>query len=265
MLEGLYRRQSVEKTMREISAIRKQYDVDLFAFYDPIFAHCGSRMREYYEGLKKYGLLGKIFLYVQFMAGAFDEEMARIISGMFAYRIYFGFESGSEKILRFLKTGIATVEDNRRVCRLADKYDLRIDTCFMIGVPGETVEDLEQTENFIRQEYLNHVQISHTVPQPGTALWNYCLEKGLIPPGPIDWDIMEPKPHDTDANLIYLNPGLEKAVYLQINQRIRDLAEEKTRQGQERVQEKFDRDCAVVDENKSLEFQVSCEAVKHHS
>lgn len=56
----------------------------------------------------------------------------------------------------------------------------------MIGNPTETLDDIELTRRFIRTNRLNAAMIHVTTPYPGTKLWEYCSEKGLIPQN-IDW------------------------------------------------------------------------------
>lgn len=243
--EGRVRKQSIKKTMKELMHIKKKYNVELIAFYDPIFAHNSEELNKFYGALSETGLLGDCFFYMQFFAKGFDEKMADILSRMLAYRIYFGFESGSEEVLSLLKNKKVSISDNIKVSRLAQKYSLRLDTCFMIGVPGETEEDLQTTERFIEEQYLNYVQVAHTVPQPGTPLWDYCIKEKLLPLS-IDWNIMEPKPDISDEDLIYINPELDKGLYMEYNRRINRLAKQKTEIGKTLVSGRFKRDLAVI-------------------
>jgi len=55
-----------------------------------------------------------------------------------------GFESGSDKVLKIMKKGI-TVDQSRRFARGARKAGILIHGDFIIGMPGETKETIEQT------------------------------------------------------------------------------------------------------------------------
>jgi radical SAM superfamily enzyme YgiQ (UPF0313 family) len=52
----------------------------------------------------------------------------------------------------------------------------------MVGSPTETIEDLEKTLSFIRSHKFDHVGVHITTPFPGTALWDWCLKRKIIPP-----------------------------------------------------------------------------------
>ena len=247
--EGPRRVQSIEKTFYDLKNIWEKYKFEVVAFNDSIFSDNSEDLKNFYGALEKSGCLHKWFLYLMFFAKDFDEETAKILSNMLAYRVYFGLDGCAENTLRILKCNRVSIEDHRRVTRLAEKYKLRLDTGFMIGAPGETEQDLIDTENFIRNEYLNYVQINHTVPMPGTPLWSYAKRKGLIAE-PIDWDVVEPKPHIPDEKLIYLNPGLDKNIYLKYNERLNRLAEQKRKQEKLLFKEGFQKDLALIQRRK---------------
>jgi len=58
--------------------------------------------------------------------------------------IFFGFESGSQRILELLKKGI-TPEQSVRAGRICKENKLLIFANYMLGMPTETLEDLDKT------------------------------------------------------------------------------------------------------------------------
>lgn len=50
----------------------------------------------------------------------------------------------------------------------------------MIGNPSETLEEIRMTEQFIEESSLNEFHVSITTPFPGTELWTWAKERGLI-------------------------------------------------------------------------------------
>jgi len=96
-------------------------------------------------------------------------------------RVSIGFESGSQKILDFLKCGSVTVEDHIKAVKLCKSYGFFTTGTFMIGNPGETKTDLEQTLDLIKKLKLDGGgTIGITTPFPGTDLWEYAQRRGLI-------------------------------------------------------------------------------------
>jgi len=93
-----------------------------------------------------------------------------------------GLESGCNKILRYLKKGTVTVDDNMRAIELSKKYKIPLMGSFMIGNPQERIEDLEKTLKFIRNYRSNPylAPLSYiTTPFPGTELWEYAKKRGI--------------------------------------------------------------------------------------
>ena len=95
-------------------------------------------------------------------------------------RLIFGLESGSDKILGFLKGNSVKVEDNKRALILCKKYGITTSSGFIVGTPGETVSDLRETYEFMRKYPLDNSQVYILTPYPGTKMWGIAEEQGLV-------------------------------------------------------------------------------------
>jgi anaerobic magnesium-protoporphyrin IX monomethyl ester cyclase len=100
--------------------------------------------------------------------------------------IYFGIESGSEKILKLIKKGITpkmVLELNQRM----RKEGIQPHYSFMAGFPTETEEDIRETRNLIKrlkQENPRAVvwKVNKYTPYPGTELFEVAVKHGFKPP-----------------------------------------------------------------------------------
>ena len=91
-----------------------------------------------------------------------------------------GLESGSERIRQeILKRGY-TNDDFLKVVSLARKHGLEIFVYNMIGLPGESLTDHEETVQLNRQCQPDGHHTGIFYPYPGTELYTTCLKKGLI-------------------------------------------------------------------------------------
>lgn len=104
-------------------------------------------------------------------------------------KVNFGFESGSQKVLDILNKHIK-VEQIEKAVNLCRKHKMMVIGTFMIGNPGETLDDINKTRELIRRLPLHHVGISLTTPFPGTELWRMCEDKGRIPEH-LDWTVFD--------------------------------------------------------------------------
>lgn len=83
--------------------------------------------------------------------------------------VYFGIESGSEKVLKHMKKGI-NLDEVRSAVESARKYGLKIAGSFIVAYPGEEEEDFQDTLDFADELMLDDYFISIAEPLPGTDL-----------------------------------------------------------------------------------------------
>ena len=89
-------------------------------------------------------------------------------------------ESGKNETLQRIHKPV-TIEESENVVRLIRKCcDLPINGFFIIGFPFETIGDMQVTINFAKQLNLDWSTLANLQPHPGSELYQYCLDKGLI-------------------------------------------------------------------------------------
>ena len=133
-------------------------------------------------------------------------------------QIGFGMESGSPKILTYLKNNRVTVEQNQKAVDACKKTGIRTFASFMIGSPGETRQDMEMTVDFILASGLDDVEVMITTPYPGSRLWKDCEERGLINRR-FTWDMYNTAPTGVSASDLFSGDEI-KEIYRDINCRI---------------------------------------------
>lgn len=104
-----------------------------------------------------------------------NEEMLYWMKKAGCKRIYFGVESGSEKILEVLNKK-TVVDTSIEALLLVKKYDIQTSGFFMIGVPGETLEDIELSIDFAIKAKLDFIAIGKFTPYPGTSFFDQFKE-----------------------------------------------------------------------------------------
>jgi anaerobic magnesium-protoporphyrin IX monomethyl ester cyclase len=92
--------------------------------------------------------------------------------------IWFGVESGSARILEKLNKKI-TLEQISHAFKLCKQEGMQLACSFMVGIPGETVEDMEATFKFARKLDPDWCQFNTYVAVPGSKLYDEIMENGL--------------------------------------------------------------------------------------
>ena len=90
-----------------------------------------------------------------------------------------GFESGSQRILNNVRKGIS-IEGARTFSKAARETGVQIHGTFILGLPGETRETMEETMRFAREIDPYSLQVSLAAPYPGTALYDEAKREGWL-------------------------------------------------------------------------------------
>src|SRR3954452_21395954 len=90
-----------------------------------------------------------------------------------------GYESGDPQILKNIKKG-ATVERARQFTKDCHKLGLVIHGDFILGLPGETRETINNTIAFAKELDVETIQVSVAHAYPGTELYDYAVKNGFM-------------------------------------------------------------------------------------
>jgi radical SAM superfamily enzyme YgiQ (UPF0313 family) len=106
------------------------------------------------------------------------EEMVGWMKAAGCRRIHLGIESGSDRVLKLMNKK-TTVEKSERAVQLIHKNGIEIVGYFLLGYPGETLEEIQETVAFSRRLPLEFAQYSVFTPMPGTIDYFSSMRSGL--------------------------------------------------------------------------------------
>jgi len=129
-------------------------------------------------------------------------EMFSIMKRAGCYKVPFGVESGSQKVLDAVGKGI-TLEAIERAVRLAGEAGLETECNFMLGLPTETQADAFSSFRFAKRLKADYVKFAITIPLPGTRLFSALEAEGRILSR--DWGLFN---YATDPALLYAHDSI---------------------------------------------------------
>ena len=88
-----------------------------------------------------------------------------------------GYESGNQQILHNIKKGLRT-DVARQFTRDCHDLGIVIHGTFILGLPGETLETIEETINYAKEINPHTIQVSLAAPYPGTFLYKQATDNG---------------------------------------------------------------------------------------
>lgn len=201
---------SVEHICGEVNELIDKYKVNAIQIWDDIFTINKKRLREMADAFKKEGINEKVEFSCQPRVNLIDDEMCEKLKEIGIVSVGFGFESGSDKILNYLKAGSATVEQNKTAIKTCKKHGLKVFGSFMFGSPGETLEDIRQTLDLIDFMGDNDVDLIWafiSTPFPATEFWAVAKSRGKVNDDNMDWDILS---HSSVENPLLLDDSVDR-------------------------------------------------------
>ncbi len=172
---------SAEYVVREMKEISEKYkNVEGIVIWDDLFIADKKRVKNILELMKKEGLNERFYFSSTARANLMDIEICKILKEMNVKAISFGLESGSDKILSYLKGGNVTVKQNRNAIKIAKKSGFFTSGYFIIGSPGETEDDLKQTLSLMQDKNLDTAMVFQLTPFPGTVVWEDAKKMNMV-------------------------------------------------------------------------------------
>jgi radical SAM superfamily enzyme YgiQ (UPF0313 family) len=139
-----------------------------------------------------------------------DEEMLRLMGRSGCTLISWGIESGNELILKKAHKGYK-MEQAHRALRWAKQAGIKNWGYFIIGLPGETVETIQETMALSKALPLDIALFHVAAPYPGTPFFFEVVENGWFRPG-TNWEEVD---MDQATVLDYGNLKAEDLLYWQ--------------------------------------------------
>jgi radical SAM superfamily enzyme YgiQ (UPF0313 family) len=115
-----------------------------------------------------------------------DAEMQSLMGQAGCHMFSWGIESGSEAVLTQARTG-ANPAKAAQALRWAKQAGIKNFGYFIIGLPGETVETIQQTISFSKKLPIDFAIFHIAAPYPGTPFFYDVVENGWFRPG-TNWE-----------------------------------------------------------------------------
>jgi radical SAM superfamily enzyme YgiQ (UPF0313 family) len=176
-----YRHMSPERIIEEIKWYIYKYKVKEICFYDDVFTVNSNHVTDLVKLLAPL----KIHWTCETRTNLVDRTLLGMMKDAGCYSISYGLESGSRSVLNNIDK-MVTVEQNTEALHLT--HDVGIETVgyFMVGSPGETCQDIEQTVRWAQKQPLDYAQFAITTPLPGSRLYEEWFMR--YPGRQIGWD-----------------------------------------------------------------------------
>jgi len=178
---------SVKRIIHEIDYFIENFKIKYFYFADDDFFMNKKRILDFCDFLIKNNY--KLKWSCQSSVKSADIKILQKAKESGCVQIGFGFESGSDRILKLLKGDKFSIKENYDAISNCNKIGIDVLGCFIIGTPGETIEDIKKTAEFIIINKINQLGLFMATPFPGTKLFKLAKENNLLPEN-FNWNMI---------------------------------------------------------------------------
>ena len=157
---------SADYVCKELKEIKEKYEFNAVLFFDDVFTLKPKRLKKICNFLKEEGMLWRCFV----KSNTVNEKMLEMMAQSGCKEIGMGIESGSEKLLEEIYKG-NTVDQGKRVIEWAHNAGIRVKGFFIVGMPGESYDTIEETKQFINDCPCDDYDFSLLTVLPGSKIW----------------------------------------------------------------------------------------------
>jgi len=170
---------SLDRIIEDIKAAKEKYKVNTLVVWDDNFFVDMNRayaLLDYCEQLDiKFEFANSFPVY------RMDENLIMRLKRAGVEVASLAIESGCQRVLNeVMHKGHVKLEMVRKAIELLHKHGFYVKGMFVIGLPGETKAELEETVEFIKTAGLNWVDVFSASPIAGSELYEICKKNNYL-------------------------------------------------------------------------------------
>ncbi len=164
-----FRRRSVDSVVAEIKYLTKKFGMKAFFFQDDTFTVDRRWVVEFADRLIAEDL--NILWGCNSRINLLDEELLKKLHKAGLHEMHIGVESGSQRVLDEIYQKDIKLETVAPMISIAEKIGVHCLCFFMLGAPGETEEEIEETIRYARSLDATEITATISTPLPETHMY----------------------------------------------------------------------------------------------
>jgi len=164
------RSRSSANMLDEIEQLIGDWDIQFFKFADDTFTINKQRVTEFCKLKIERGI--KTPYGANACVNTMDDELLRHLAESGCQELWYGVESGSPRILKEIHKN-TDINKIKAVYKLTKEYGMKARAYFLLGMPDETIEDIEMTERLCDELQPDIVGFTLLAPFPINEYFDY--------------------------------------------------------------------------------------------
>jgi len=162
-----------------VENLMNRYFFEEITFFDDMFLTDKKRVEKICEYFIQNKIYNRITWSCSARVDAVDDKILKLMKKAGCCYIIYGLESGSQKMLDLMNKK-TTVGQNRRAVKLANKVGIKVNSAFIVNLPGEDEEDFLATLEFIKRNKIYTANLNNLMPLPGSPYYDELIKSGKL-------------------------------------------------------------------------------------
>jgi len=172
-----FRCMSAKRIINEIEFMIEQYGTKAIYFQEDNFTVNKERIKEFSNLLIKRNI--DIKWMCESRVDTVSDSILELMRNSGCVAIFFGVESGSQRILNFLEKGI-TINQIENAFSLCRKFGIKTGASIMLGVPTQKKQEEKETIRLVKKIKPEFAYFNPFVGYPGSKMYEYIINNNLV-------------------------------------------------------------------------------------
>jgi anaerobic magnesium-protoporphyrin IX monomethyl ester cyclase len=172
------RRRSVKNVIDELNYLNNRYHFNSFMIHDDCLTENRDWVMEFCRQYKADGFTQPFVAQSRADIICKNSDMVEVLSKTGLKLVIIGFESGSDRVLKFLRKG-CTRKQNLEAAHICKRLGIKIWANYMLGLPTETNEEVLETMSMLEEIRPYHCSPAFYTPHPGSDLFEIGKKMGI--------------------------------------------------------------------------------------
>jgi len=161
---------SADRIIDEIKYLHYEFGYDALMYSEDLFIINRKRAEKVFDAMSALNIICRCLVRADVVV-KYGQGFADMMSECGCIEVGMGIESGSDTILKNVNKGesVATIE---KAVGILKKANIRVKGFFILGLPGESLETINETKAFLDKMQLDDVDIKIFQPYPGSPIWD---------------------------------------------------------------------------------------------
>jgi radical SAM superfamily enzyme YgiQ (UPF0313 family) len=169
---------SVDRVREDFTKLKELYNAHTLIFQDDHFLADKNRALQIIDIIKELDI--KVVFQNGLALYGLTKDMLVALKSAGVDHTVLAVESGSQRVLKELMNKPLTLDIIKKVAEDCREVGIYTDVNIIIGMPGETKQDIYDAKEFLKTIKTNWFRVTVATPLVGSDMYNTCIDKGYI-------------------------------------------------------------------------------------